>query len=290
MAGVFYINLNVSELLGLDEKFTKAAEQEMKAAIRDLSAMTMAHIKERVQRELNTTRDKYRDALSTEEVDGGEVWFINLDMKKAGWIEEGLKPHEMIADMLKSKKVSKGGQPWVKTAKDGSKYASVGFEHKKGPASQSPAATDLTDAIKSEMKKRKIPYGSIEKDEKGAAKVGKLHDFNVPTPKKTHNGPGQGWGPVGAPRQGATGIPFLQNVQVHQKEVEGLDSKGKKTKKVVKAIMTFRMVSSKMMGSGRWFHPGIEPKLFLDEGYEWALNELENTIINKTLDSIIKSL
>ncbi len=45
-----------------------------------------------------------------------------------------------------------------------------------------------------------------------------------------------------------------------------------------------------MMGSGRWFHPGLEPKLFMDEGYEWALNELENTIINKTLDSIVKSL
>src|SRR4051812_25259622 len=119
MAGIFFINLNVSDILGLEQKFTKAAEQEMKNAVRDLSAMTMAHIKEKVQRELNTTRNKYRDALTTEEVDGGEVWFINLDMKQAGWIEEGVKPHEMIQDLLKSKKVGKNGKPWVKIAKDG---------------------------------------------------------------------------------------------------------------------------------------------------------------------------
>lgn len=291
MAGMFFINLNVADFLGLEQKFTKAVEQEMKAAVRDLSAMTLAHIKEKVQRELHTTRDKYNKALSTEEVDGGELWVINLDMKQAGWIEEGLKPHEMIADMLKSKKVGKNGKPWVKTSKDGSKYASVAFDHKKGPASQSPEATDLTDAIKAEFKKRKIPYNKIEKDDQGQTKLGLLHSLNVPTPKKTHNGPGQGWGVVGAPRQGATGIPFLHGVQVHQKEVEELDAKtGKKGKKTVRAIMTYRMVSSKMMGSGRWFHPGISPKLLIDEGYEWALGELENTIITKTLDSIIKAL
>jgi hypothetical protein len=137
------------------------------------------------------------------------------------------------------------------------------------------------------MKKKGIPYGKLETDQDGLPKLGKLHSFDIlHQPLKTHEGPGQGHGPLGSPRQGTTGIPFLQNIRVYQKRIK--DANGKS--KVVKQVMTFRTVSSKQRGSGKWLHPGVEAHNFFEAAEKWALDLWDAKIAPSLLARLEKSL
>lgn len=273
-----YLHVDVSDILSLSEMKEKVSDAA-KDALRDLSYQTHVHITEEVQAKLHSTREKYLDALKPPTQLEDDVWLIELD-SKAMWIEEGIEPnHEMIDDMLKSHK--------AKTAKDGSKYMVVPFEQNKKPSSITPAQKSLQDTIKSEFKNRNIPYGKVEKDAAGNAKKGLIHSFDIKNaPIKTSNLPGQGKGPVGSVMQGPTGIPLLKGIRVYQKEVAMPDG----SKKVQKAIMTFRVVSSKMKGTGRWVHPGLEPKRFFEEAADWALKHWEEKIKDKLIVSVASSL
>ena len=272
-----YLHVDISDLLGLKELEDKVNEAA-KMALADLAAQTHSHIAENVQAKLHSTREKYLDALSIQQVDDA-TWLINLDAK-AEWIESGLSPHSMVDDLLKS--------PKAKTAADGSKFLVVPFEHKKGPASSTPAQKSLTDTIKEEFKRRKIPYGKLEVDAAGNPKKGVLHSFDINhSPIKTANGVGQGHGPIGAVKQGHTGIPFLKGIRVSQKEIKDPAS-GKS--KVVKQITTFRVVTSKDRGTNRWWHPGVPQRNFLDEAMDWAERQWDEKIKEKLFISIEKSI
>lgn len=169
-----------------------------------------------------------------------------------------------------------------------SRYASIPFEHgPKGPTQMTEAQSDLLSTIKAEMAKKKIPYAKLEKNALGATKLGLLHKFDITSaPLKTGNGPGQGAGPVGAVRQGPTGIPFLQGVNVYQLPVPNVGGKPK----VKKFIMTFRTVSSKHKGQSRWEHPGLKPVHLMDQATGWAQNEWDHKIVPALLEEIISSL
>lgn len=255
------LNLDLRAMTDLNNTLRPKIEQALKTAAQSLAMQAHAHLLEQVQSKLNSTREKYVDALGFTQVNDS-TWVINLD-RSAMWIEEGLPEHEMIDNLLKS--------PKAKIAKDGSKYLVVPFKHNKGPTQQTQAARDLTATVKQELKRREIPYGSIERDSKGKAKEGLLHSFDImKDPVKTHQGPGQGHGPIGAVRQGNTGIPFLQSVRVYQKNMKGGG--------VQRGIMTFRVASSKHRGSGKWVHPGLEPRKFMDETAEWSLKIWEQMV------------
>ncbi len=271
---MFFLNLDLGNINDLVKEFRPAAEKAMKDAARDLAAQTHAHIVEMVQEKLHSTRDKYIQAMNIDQVDE-DTWVITLD-KSAMWIEEGIAPNkDMLDGLLKSKK--------AKTAKDGSRYMVVPFQQNKGPASSTPAQQSLTATLRAEMKKRKIPYGGLEKDDYGAPKMGLLHSFDImKNPVKTHNGPGQGHGPKGAVRQGPTGIPFLQGVRIYQHQAKDREGKSK----VQRSIMTFRVASSKHKGTGRWIHPGLEAKRFFDEAAAWAITTFETEIRDQILISV----
>lgn len=273
---MIYINLDLGILAELAKDFRPTIDRAMKDAARDLAMQTHAHILEEVQEKLHSTREKYVNALDIQQVDN-DTWVITLK-KDAMWIEEGIPPNkDMLDGLLKSQK--------AKTAKDGSRYLVVPFEHKKGQTSQTPAQKNLTDTIKAEMKKRKIPYGKLETDATGKPKTGLLHSFDImKQPIKTGHGPGQGKGPVGAVKQGPTGIPFLQGVRVYQHAVK--DKQGKEH--IQKSIMTFRVASSKHKGTGRWIHPGLEAKKFFDEAAKWAQKEFEDRIRDQILISVAR--
>lgn len=274
---MIFVNIDLSAILTLEQELRPAIDKAMREAGRDLSAQAHAHLMEEVQQKLHSSREKYLDALDFKQV-GDDTWVVTLD-KDAIWIEEGMPEHEMIADLLKS--------PKAKMAKDGSRYMVIPFKHNQGPTAQTRAQQDLTSTLKAEMKRREIPYGKIEKDSKGNPKTGMLHSFDIlKNPPKTSEGPGQGKGPVGQVRQGPTGIPFLQGVRVYQKKVKGKD--GKET--VKKSIMTFRIVSSKHMGTGRWVHPGLEAKKFFEEAADWALREWEQRIGPAILERVSNSI
>ena len=272
------LHVDVSELLGLTN-IKDNIDKATKDALRDLTHQTYGHIVEEVNAKLHSTRNKYLAELKPPEEVSQDVWLINLG-EKAMWIEEGIEPNkEMIDDMLKSQK--------AKTAKDGSKYMVIPFKHNEKPQNMTPAQKSLQDTIKSEFKNRNIPYGNIEKDSAGQPKKGLLHSFDIKNaPIKTSNLPGQGKGPVGKVMQGPTGIPFLQGIRVYQKDVKMPDGK----MKVQKAIMTFRVVSSKHKGTGRWVHPGLQPKNFLDEAVTWALKQWEEKIQQKLSVAVAKSI
>ena len=271
------LDIDLAGVLELRDELEPKVEAALKEAGRQLAVQSHAHLVEQVNEKLHSTRQKYIDALSFQEVDGN-TWVINLD-RKAMWIEEGMPEHEMIDDLLKS--------PKAKTAKDGSRYLVVPFQHNAPPTQQTKAATDLTETLKRELTKRKIPYGKIETDAAGRPKLGLLHSFDIKNkPLKTAEAPGMGKGPLGAVRQGPTGIPFLAGVRIYQKSVEGPGGKSS----VKRGIMTFRVVSSKMKGTGRWVHPGLDAKHFFEETEQWALNQWQTLIAPQILERVSQSL
>ncbi len=274
---MFYINLDIKALLaagmgGLDE----GAKKAMKEAGSRLTAMTRAHIVEEANKKLHTRRQMFLDGLTHFQLDE-DTFVVNLDAK-VRWIDDGMSAHSMIDDLLKSKK--------AKTAKDGSKYVVVPFNHKKGPTQMTGAQKTLLDTIKKELKARKIDYGKTETGADGKPKMGLLHSFDIKhAPIKTSNSPGQGKGPIGQAMMGPTGIPLLQGIRVYQRGVKNKDG----STSVKKDIMTFRVASSKHKGQGRWDHPGNEAVKLMDEAFTWAKATWEREIVPQLTLAISKS-
>lgn len=245
-------------------------------AARDLAKTIHARAIDLAGQKLKGRRQMYVQALDVFPADGEDVWIVSLKAS-ARWIDDGQPKHSMLDALLASPKtkVSK---------KDGSKYVVVPFDQSpgQGVTTTTPAQQDLISTIKSAMKKEGIPFGKIETDAAGVAKVGKLHSFSVTgAPLKTKQGPGQGHGPLGSVRQGPTGIPFLQNVNVYQKP----DPKAKKG--VKKVIMTFRIASSKHQGQGRWEHPGNEGVHILEDAAQWGLETWSKEIAPALIDRVM---
>lgn len=285
---MFYLNLDISELLKVDAELAPAMERLAHEGVRELTIQTHAHIVERVQNRLHSTREKYLENLGYHQVDES-TWVVDLT-PGAMFIEDGLPPNfDMIKGLLDDspRPWAKGQKPTgkTKTAKDGSRYRVIPFEHSKGPTQQAAGGRDLTETIMKELKRRKLPgIGTIESGADGKPKQGFIRGFNImKAPLKTSDGPGQGKGPIGAVRQGPTGIPLLQGVRIYQRQVK--DKQGNDHTK--KFVMTFRVVSSKHEGQGRWVHPGLEAKHFFDEAYEWAANEWVTKIYPELAERVL---
>jgi hypothetical protein len=271
---IFFLNLDLSPLISIDDQLKPAVEKAMAEAARRLTAATHAHLLENVQNKLHSTRQKYIDALQMAQI-SDQAWVIVLE-PQAFWIEDGLPPNrDMTEDLLKPGRGSSTGKNNIRTARDGSRYRSIPFQHNKPPTQQTPIQKSLTDAIKSEMKARKIPYGKLETDTGGQPKEGLLHSFDV-----VRRGKGAAI-PVGK-----SGVSLLQNVRVYQKK--SVDRRGKET--IQKGIFTFRTVSSKHAGSGKWVHPGLAPRNFMEDAYTWALAEWTNKIGPETVERVLSEI
>lgn len=257
----------------LDPEVLKKAAQE---SVSLLAAATHAHIIEQANAKLHSRLQPYLNGLKIQEDDG--VWVITLD-KGVRWIDDGMDPHSMVEDLLSERQGSKGK---VHTSKEGHRWRVIPFNHGpgKGPTTTTPAQQSLIATIKSELKSRKVPFGKLENDDQGKPKIGLLHSFDInDAPAKTHHGPGQGWGRIGDVKQGPTGIPFLRGVRIYQHTVK--NNKGEEH--VKRSIMTFRIVSSKMAGTGRWWHPGLPPEHLFEEAHDWAKREWEQNVIPKLI-------
>ena len=222
-----------------------------------------AHAVELAAERLHSRHQKYLDNLSFKEEDGA---FIVELAEDAIWIEEGLEPHNMIQDLLSS--------PKAKRTKDGSAYVIIPFDKSPGKgASSTPASQmDIVGAVKKVLKQNKIPWANIERFENGQPKLGRLHTLNImDQPIKTKEGPGQGHGRIGEVRQGNTGIPFLKGLSVYQHD----NGKGG----ITRSILTFRIASSKQMGSGKWDHPGLSPINIFPDTQEWCVDQIEKLIL-----------
>lgn len=273
---MFKVTVDIGPFVNVAEKLDEAAKAAMKQAGQRLIAMTRAHIIEEAGKKLHTRRQMFIDGLSHLQVDEN-TFVVNLDAS-VRWIDDGMPAHNMIDDLLKSKK--------AKRAKDGSKYVVVPFSHKKGTTQMTPAQKTLLDTIKTELKQRKIPYGKTEAGPDGKPKLGLLHSFDLKNhPIRTSSGPGQGKGPIGSTMQGPTGIPLLQGVRVYQREIKNKDG----SKSVRRDIMTFRVASSKHKGQGRWDHPGTEAVKLMDEAFDWAKRQWEREVVPQLSLELSKS-
>ena len=285
---MFHVTLDASglvELLGTAD----AAKRALRKAAQELVGNTREHIVEQANKRLKTRRQMYVDGLSAYQ-ENEHTWVISLDAK-VRWIDDGMPAHNMLDDLLKS--------PKAKTTKDGTgKYIVIPFQHKKGPTQMTPAQSALNSTIKSELKRINverqkmgadpISYGSIETNQDGSPKLGVLHKFDImDRPLKSYHGPGQGWGPIGDVKQGPTGIPFLQGVQIRQRMA--LDKQVKEH--VLREILTFRIASSKHRSQGgRWDNPGTAPVPLIEEGAKWAKEHWETKVAPKIFDMIKSEL
>lgn len=287
LSGMFVLDLDIGDLTRLGSDLVPAARQALARAAAELAAQSHAHVVERVQAKLHSTREKYLQHLHFYQ-DSPDVWVVELE-PGAFFVEDGIEAgHEMVDDLLNDgPKPERGGsgKSKTRTAKDGSRYRIIPFQHNVGPSRATPAQRDLTETIKAEMKRQGAPWGKPEVGVDGKPKVGLVRAFDLAAPLKTHQGAGQGWGPIGAPRQGPTGIPFLQGVRVYQRPVPGSGGS-----KVGKAVMTFRVVSSKHRGTGRWVHPGLEPRKFMDDAFSWALAQWEEKVKPRVLEEIVRAV
>jgi hypothetical protein len=267
---MFFFNIDTTDLdflRSLDKTLAEAA----KRVNRELAESGKNKAIELAASRLHSRRKMFIEGVSTFEAEQG-VWVLHLDAK-VRWIDDGMGQHDMLDNLLSSKK--------AKRAKDGSVYLIVPFRHGTGvgKGSATPAQMDLTTTIKSEMKQRGIPWSKMETDSSGKVKLGRIHSFDIGNrPLKTANAPGQGKGPIGDVRQGPTGIPFLQGISIYQKE----DGKGG----FKKDIMTFRIASSKHRGQGRWQHPGLKPVHIFDDTVKWMHETLDQKIVPQLMAEV----
>lgn len=253
-------------------------EAKIKEASAELAAITHAYIVEQAEKKLHTRKDDFIESLQLEELEDG-IWEIKIP-DKMSWVEDGIPAgFDMLPGLLASPKAKQG--------KNG-KYLVVPFEHrgKQGEA-RTPVQIALTDSIKNELKKRKLPnLRNIEKNPDGSPKLGLLHKFSIKTPVNMADAYGmiqtKNQKPWMANRPSEdSSSPILNKVKIYQTEHK--DSHGRKS--VKRSAVTFRMASESQSGR-KWLHPGLEPMNFLDEASEWADKKWEEEFLPKILEEL----
>lgn len=262
------IRFDLSGIQGLTADLTQRLNDEGRRAAQLLGPAAHGHLLELANQRLHSRREMYIQGLHFQQ-ESDETFVIVLD-SKVRWIDDGLPKYDMKPGLLAS--------PKAKTAKDGSRYMTIPFNHGpgRGPTSTTPPQQALIQTLKAEMKTRNIPWAKLENGPGGQPKQGLLHSFDIMNrPLRTSQGLGQGKGPVGQVVQGPTGIPHLQGVRVYQKP----NAKGK----MQRSIMTFRTVSSRM-GNDRWMYPGVRGVLLIEETARWIQEQWDQIILPTLLD------
>lgn len=243
------INLDLDKIANQFKELAYEVKQDLEKGVGSLAAMTHAKVAEMANEELNTSRKSFQESLGFEEVAPG-VWIVSVD-EKGLWVEEGIEPgHDMKPDLLKED---------TKTSAAGHKYRSIPFDHAKPPSQMTPYAEQLVRKIKYVLKKEGIPFKKIETGPNGNPRLGKLHKLDIDT----------------APPTSRASTGALQGLTIYQSKTA--------TGNVRRDIMTFRTVSSGPASQGKWIHPGMEAKHFLDRAEQWALKEWEDKILPEIL-------
>lgn len=235
------------------EEYRLDIENDLQKSMSTLAASTHAKVTEWAQQELHSSREKFINSLGFEEVMPG-VWIISVD-ESGLFVEDGL-PEEFD---MKLGLLAKN----AKTSKSGTRYKVIPFKYNIAPSAMTPKTAQLVSYLKQELRKEKIPFKKIEVDENGSPKIGKLH-------QKDFGNPG------GRLAYGKASTPVLNRLTVIQSM--GSDNK------VHRNVMTFRTVSSGQKSAGKWIHPGVAAKNYLDRALSWAESEFENTILPEVLN------
>ena len=243
------INIDIDKLAQQFEELALEVKQDLEKGVANLAAITHAKVAEMANNELHSSRKQFNESLGFEEISPG-VWVVSID-EKGLWIEEGIEPNTDMKDALLKND--------AEISADRHKYKAIPFDHSKPPSQMTPYAQNLVAKIKYALKKEGIPFKKIEKDKSGNPRLGKLHKLDIDT----------------LPPTSRASTPALKGVSIYQSMTA--------TGNVRRDIMTFRTVTDGPKGQGKWIHPGLAPKKFLDRAYEWALKEWEDKILPEVL-------
>lgn len=247
-------NIDAAAIASQFKEFALEVELDLQKAVANLAAITDAKVKEMASQELKSSRKPFMDSLGFEEVAPG-VWVISVS-EDGMWVEEGIEANKDMKPGL----LAEG----FKTSKNGNKYKVIPFDYGQAPSQMTPSTQAIVSYLKQNLKKENVPFKKIERNADGSPKVGKLHEFNFGNPGGRMGGPGKGNTPV------LNGLSIYQSVT--------------KSGNVRRDILTFRTVSSGPGSAGKWHHPGLEPKKFLDRALDWAMAQWEEKILPEVLD------
>lgn len=247
-------NIDAAKIAEQFNELKLEVEQSLTKAIANLAAMTDARVKEMASEELKTSRQPFMDSLGFEEITPG-VWIISVD-ESGLWVEEGIQPNKDMKPDLLSKN--------FEVSKDGHRYKAIHFDYGKAPSQLTPSAQILVSYLKQQLRKENVPFKKIERNSDGSPKVGKLHEFDFGNPGGRMGGPGKG------------NTPAFKNLSIYQSITA--------TGNVRRDILTFRTVSSGPASAGKWMHPGLQGKKFLDRAFDWALQQWESKVLPEALE------
>jgi len=251
--GDLKVNLDISALTQYLDNFAKEVAKDVKKSVKALAVDAHNHIKEEAQNKLHSFREKYLESLSPPEQIDDFLWVITLS-SDAEWIEEGRpEPYDMKPGLLKD----------GKTSKDGHRYRIVPMNQAKTPTQMSSGNKGYEESmvakVKSELKKKGIPYKKLELDKNGSPRIGKLHAFDIDSYT-----PGKG------------NTPQLHGLNIYQtKQKDG---------SVKRSITTFRTVTDKDNQKDKWIHPSVPAKNFFQDAKQWAEKEWETKILPELLE------
>lgn len=237
------------------EKLAPRVEAELNQAVKNLANAAYTSMVAQIQNmKMNeSNRSEYLKGLDFKDL-GNDSYLISLDSEWANKLESGFAGYSIRDAMLASQKIvqvgSRSGQPFVRKAKDGHKFAAVPMNHqpfagKGGPDFQS----QFSSLSAKNAKGMDQAITKVFKDIDGNAISGKVAS-------------------VGSVPQGTD--PNLAGLTKYQ----SVSAKGK----VSSVYLTFRMVSE----NGKdWVHPG-------HKGY--GLFKKAQDYIEEQMDVILKTV
>lgn len=242
------VNIDISGLTQYLDDFVKEISKDVQKSIKALANDTYNHIKEEAQNNLHSFREQYLENLSPAEQIDDYLWVITLN-QDAEWIENGRPDSfDMKPGLLKD----------GKTSKDGTRYRVVPMNQGKTSTQMSSGnkgyEQNMVNLVKSELKKKNIPYKKLELDKNGSPRLGKLHSLDIDSFT-----PGKG------------NTPQLHGLNIYQtKQKDG---------SVKRSITTFRTVTDKPDQKDKWIHPSVEARDFFQKAKVWAEQEWETKIL-----------
>lgn len=234
------------------ENLAPQVEEEINQAVKNLAHAAYTSMTAKIQSMSisDGSRKDYLKGLKFKDL-GDDSYLIYLDGDWANKLESGYGSYSIRDELLKSKKIvqvgSRSGEPWVRTAKDGHKYAAVPFEHK--PHVGSKSGGDLASTIKGMMAKgvngQVQSLDKVFKNADGKAIHGKVATVSASD----------------APNANMAGMTKYQHVH--------------KSGRVSSVYMTYRMVSE----AGKdWIHPGSGGYQLFKEAEAYVEAEMDNII------------
>lgn len=235
------------------DKLAPQVEDELNQAVKNLAHAAYAMMTAKIQsmKIQDKSRADYLKGLDFTDL-GRDSYLITLDGEWANKLEEGFGAYSIRNAMLKSKKTvavgSRTGEPWVRTAKDGHKYAAVPFDHKPHANPTGDLGKDIKNLMALGKNGKVQSIGKVFRDAQGNAMTGKVATVNAAD----------------------TDNARLKNLVKYQHV--------SKSGRVSSIYMTFRMVSE----NGKdWIHPGHKGYHLFKEAEEYVEKEMDNII--KTL-------